>query len=227
MSKAIKDYWNQKIKIWAETSYNREAKTQGLWNKLFQILRKSIDERLHTALQILEPHIKGKSILDLGCGTGNLGFALMERGCSQYIGVDISEMAIEECRRMATSLGLKDRMTFICSGLFEDCSLPQADITTGLGLLDWLHPHDVERLMSLMKNRRFLFSYSEQDNSIAELMHRIYLVKRLQWKNTGVNAYHFKRQFIDNILKKNTMNNVTFIKNKKMRFGVIFHNLND
>jgi 2-polyprenyl-3-methyl-5-hydroxy-6-metoxy-1,4-benzoquinol methylase len=227
MNRAIKDYWNRKIKIWSDTSYNREGKTRGILNKVFQILRKSIDERLQTALQILQPHIKGKSILDLGCGTGNLGFALMERGCSQYIGLDISEVAIEECRRKAASLGLNDKMIFICSNLFDDDSLPQADITTGLGLLDWLHPHDVERLISLMKNHRFLFSYSEQDNSLSEFIHRLYLVKRLQWKNTGVYAYHFKRQFIVNILKKNTMNNVTFMKNKKMRFGVIIHNLND
>jgi len=225
MSKAIKDYWNRKIKIWVDTSYNREKKTSGILNRFFQIVRKSIDERLQAALQILEPYIKGESVLDLGCGNGNLGFALMERGSAQYIGLDISEVAIEECNRKAASLGLNDRMTFICSGVLEDSSLPEAHITTGLGLLDWLHPHDVERVINRVKNRRFLFSYSEQDNSFSEIIHRFYLVKRLQWMNRGVYAYHFKRQLIEDILKKNSIKNVTFVKNKGMRFGVIFHNL--
>jgi hypothetical protein len=150
----------------------------------------------------------------------------MERGCSRYTGIDISEVAIEECRRRAASCGLSDRMAFICSGVLENESLPETDIVAGLGLLDWLDPGDVERLLGIAKDRRFLFSYSEQDNSISEIIHRLYLVKRLQWMNKGVYAYHFKRSWVEGILRKNAIDNVTFVRNKKMRFGVIFHNLN-
>ncbi len=226
MSHAIKKYWDDKIKTWSQTSYNKH-KPKGIINKVFGVLRKSIDARLQTAIELLSPHVKGKIVLDLGSGVGMLGFMLIREGCSRYIGIDISEEAIKECRKKAGSMGLSDRMEFICADIGTLEQFPNADISVGLGLLDWFNLADVAIIMSKLKGRKILFTFSEQDNSFAELVHRLYLVKRLQWKNAGVYAYHFKRSEVGKILKCYGFDNVTYVKNKRMRFGVMFHNLED
>jgi 2-polyprenyl-3-methyl-5-hydroxy-6-metoxy-1,4-benzoquinol methylase len=44
-------------------------------------------------------HVRGKRVLDAGCGVGWGSKLLLEAGAAQVVGVDISEEAIEDCRR--------------------------------------------------------------------------------------------------------------------------------
>ena len=52
-----------------------------------------------------------KSVLDLGCGTGNHVFPLVERGC-ELVGVDLSEGMLTRARAKAASLGHANKPTF-------------------------------------------------------------------------------------------------------------------
>lgn len=226
MENPVKKYWDDKIKIWSETSYEKNKKSSFI-TSIFSKLRKSIDARKETAVNVLEPYIKDKSILDIGCGVGVLGIDLLSKGCAKYIGLDISEIAVEEGRRRAEVAGLSDKMEFICSRLQDIEEFPNADITVALGLLDWITLSEVEGLIKKLKGRKILLTFSEQDNSLNEIIHRFYLVKRLQWKNKGVYAHHFYRSDVDAILKRNGFENIKYIKNNAMRFGVIFHNLDE
>lgn len=226
MDDTVKKYWDENIKVWSQTSYDpHEAK--GVVNRILGIFRKSIDARLRTAIDLLSPRSKGKTVLDLGSGIGHLGFALIEKDCGRYIGIDISEEAVKECSKRAESVGLSDRMEFICADIATMEQFPNADISVGLGLLDWFNLSEVDTIFSKLRGRKILFTFSEQDNSFGEIIHRFYLVKRLQWKNAGVYAYHFKRSEVDDILRRHGFENITYVKKKRMRFGVIFHNLED
>ncbi len=51
------------------------------------------------AFRSLLPDLRGKAILDLGCGMGNFAVYAMERGAASYIGVDISRNMIEVARK--------------------------------------------------------------------------------------------------------------------------------
>lgn len=223
---AVKAYWDNKIRIWSETSYD-PTRPVGLVNKIFKRLRTSIDARLKYSCEILAPTAKGKSVLDIGCGVGLLGLQLIGAGCSHYTGMDISSIAIEEARKRAQADNKLGSMDFICADLQNIKSFPDADITVGLGLLDWIPLDEVDRLMGKLKGRKILFTYSEQDNSFKEWVHRIYLVKRLEWKKSGVYAYHFKRKDIAEILSRHGFCGIKYVKNRAMRFGVIFHNLHE
>ncbi|WP_312092153.1 class I SAM-dependent methyltransferase [Niallia sp.] len=46
--------------------------------------------------------IKGKSILDLGCGDANFGIELLEKGAKNYVGVEGSKRMYEEASRHLT-----------------------------------------------------------------------------------------------------------------------------
>lgn len=88
--------------------------------------------------------ISGKSILDVGCGIGDLITAAMTRGASEAFGIDLSGKAIEEARRLAAQRGVADRTTFEV-GDGADASLPKADVVV-LNRVFCCYP-DVDQLL--------------------------------------------------------------------------------
>ena len=55
---------------------------------------------------------KGKTILDVGCGTGNLGILLAKSGATRVVGIDIDEERVQTARRLAKEYGVADRVEF-------------------------------------------------------------------------------------------------------------------
>lgn len=56
--------------------------------------------------------LAGRSVLDLGCGVGDLALATLARGASRATGIDLGRGAIGQARRLAAERGLVDRATF-------------------------------------------------------------------------------------------------------------------
>ena len=56
------------------------------------------------------------NIIDLGCGSGCVGLSVLKSlSNSKLVSVDVSEKAIEVAKRNAESLGVADRVHFICA----------------------------------------------------------------------------------------------------------------
>lgn len=71
--------------------------------------------------------LRGKTVLDLGCGTGDLALEALDRGAVRVEGIDLGQGAIEEARSLADERGLADRATFVVgNGAVE--SLPRHDV---------------------------------------------------------------------------------------------------
>lgn len=56
--------------------------------------------------------LRGKVILDFGCGDGSNAIELAQNGCTRVIGLDIREHILEKARRTAESAGVSDRCIF-------------------------------------------------------------------------------------------------------------------
>ena len=56
--------------------------------------------------------LKGRTVLDVGCGAGGLVLETLERGADTVTGIDLSTAAIEQARRISSERGLSDRTTF-------------------------------------------------------------------------------------------------------------------
>jgi ubiquinone/menaquinone biosynthesis C-methylase UbiE len=54
----------------------------------------------------------GETLLDVGCGEGLIAFGALERGAGTVVCSDISNDLLEECRRIATELGVLERCRF-------------------------------------------------------------------------------------------------------------------
>jgi SAM-dependent methyltransferase len=54
----------------------------------------------------------GRTVLDVGCGIGDLALGAVARGAERASGIDLSSGAIEQARLLATERGLADRAAF-------------------------------------------------------------------------------------------------------------------
>jgi len=63
----------------------------------------------------LEKHARGGDILDLGCGPGNTANELTDGAYRRYIGVDISEVALEKALKRTKKNGRTDKNSFVNS----------------------------------------------------------------------------------------------------------------
>ena len=69
-------------------------------------------ELLYMATYIYDDII-GKSVIDLGCGTGRLAIAAAMLGAKEVVGVDIDKAAITQAIKNAEKLGVKARIDWI------------------------------------------------------------------------------------------------------------------
>ena len=76
----------------------------------------------------LENHSHGGDILDLGCGPGNTANELAFDAYRNYIGVDISEVALEKARKRTQENGRADKNTFVRSDFLGYAPAQEFDI---------------------------------------------------------------------------------------------------
>lgn len=56
--------------------------------------------------------LRGRTILDVGCGAGGLVLEALERGATSATGFDLSPASIEQARRISSERGLGERARF-------------------------------------------------------------------------------------------------------------------
>ena len=89
---------------------------------------------------------EGKTVLEIGCGTGNLCIRLAKTGARKVVGVDIDALRIASARRKADSEGVADIVAFECADFVKkyqvldtfDLALSQASFEHILSPLDCL-----------------------------------------------------------------------------------------
>jgi SAM-dependent methyltransferase len=60
-----------------------------------------------------EAGVRGKTVLDIGCGVGNLHLTLLQQGAARAVGVEISEGMIKRAEGLANNLKLRDRVDYV------------------------------------------------------------------------------------------------------------------
>jgi magnesium-protoporphyrin O-methyltransferase len=97
------------------------------YNELSSGLKRS-QEQLLAALRV--QGIKGRSVLDIGCGTGYLHHRLLEEGAASVVGVDFSVDDLEQAKELARTLGHQDRATYLAGDFVELAGqIEPADVT--------------------------------------------------------------------------------------------------
>jgi SAM-dependent methyltransferase len=174
LSERSREYWDNWILQWDRRAYDKIA--TGIVERVAAHFSQ-VDMRLTRAVDLLKPYIKTRAILDLGCGTGRLAFALVKLGASRVYGVDFSERAIGRARESAHALNLTNKVIFVCDNVV-DCKYPEVDVTVGLGLFDYLDEYEINKILSRLTSQSYLFTYLEKRYDLRNILNSIYLSYR-------------------------------------------------
>lgn len=135
MQKALQAYWDKRAQRYARIYSNRKPLHEKVFDSLF---RRAFHKRLRETVDYLG-NLKGKKILDLGCGPGFYLKECLSRGASQVTGLDLSGKMIENARSLiGMEWSVKNRWTLLRKRLpsyeFED----SYDVVLAIGVLEYL-----------------------------------------------------------------------------------------
>jgi 2-polyprenyl-3-methyl-5-hydroxy-6-metoxy-1,4-benzoquinol methylase len=101
------------------------------------VWRGVVRRRYELVLKRLGP-LEGKSVLDVGCGSGRYCLAYAQRGAARVVGVDFAAAMIELARRHAQQLGVADRCEFRVGTFPEAVTDGPFDVSTAMGFFDYV-----------------------------------------------------------------------------------------
>jgi SAM-dependent methyltransferase len=165
-------YWNDRILHWEAGRYDGETTTAiGFGELLAGVLSLPTRNRLRTAAALLTPFVAGRSVLEIGCGTGRLAALLRNAGCRSYLGIDHSDVAIKAARLRhgARSSAAEFDFDVRPATAIRDIDF---DIVVSLGVLDWLRDEELQELFREQHPREFFHSFSERQFSLMQIGHR-------------------------------------------------------
>jgi SAM-dependent methyltransferase len=130
-----------------EQRWSRDAERQTAGDPLWSNFKYYSIERQNIAFvkSWLQSRCAGKCVLDFGCGNGEDSIFVARHGAAEVVGIDISEVAIANCRRRAAVEGVEEKASFVVqdgeSLEFPDNSF---DVAMEYGVL---HHVDLEKVM--------------------------------------------------------------------------------
>lgn len=118
-----------------------------------------VRRRLELNIEFLEP-LAGKSILDIGCGSGRFCLAFAARGASRVVGVDFAPAMIAIARASARQAGGEDRCDFRVGSFPEAVSDGPFDASTANGFFDYIaDPVPIIRRMRDITRETIIMSF--------------------------------------------------------------------
>lgn len=149
--------------------------------KYYSVERKSREMILYWFKQ----NCQGKQVLDYCCGNGEDSRIIARYGAKEVVGIDISEISIENCRKLAEQEGCDKVATYLVRDAedtgFEDNSF---DIITEYGAL---HHLDLEKAFSeltriLRPDGRIICNEALRHNPFIHVYRKMTLHLRTSWE---------------------------------------------
>jgi 2-polyprenyl-3-methyl-5-hydroxy-6-metoxy-1,4-benzoquinol methylase len=127
-----KKYWDREVTELDSIYSHGKSKISNWVDATF---RWDMYARFEYTMEHAQP-IEGRSLLDVGCGTGRYALEFARRG-AQVTGIDIAANMVQVCEARAREQGLAARCQFIVSDLLAFESSP-FDVCIGIGLFDYI-----------------------------------------------------------------------------------------
>ncbi len=217
-----KVFWNAKILGWEASRYGDAS--PGLVEGLAGRASSSLRFRLDVAARLLAPHLAGRRVVELGCGSGLLAERLLTLGAASYQGYDLSDVAIGRAEQRFARSPLREAMRFAVAAVAD--VPPQGDaLIVSLGLVDWLAAADLDHLFALGRHGSCLHAVSERRRSAAQLVHRAYAQLSYGRKNGGYAPRYHAMAEIAAVASRQGIGRLNVFRHRRLRFGVIVSDL--
>lgn len=186
-----KEYWDREVTEFDSIYSHGKSK---LSNWVDATFRWDMYARFEYTMEHAQP-IEGRSILDVGCGTGRYALEFARRG-AQVTGIDIAANMVQVCETRAREQGLSDRCKFIVSDLLALEPSDPFDVCVGIGLFDYIR----EPLPVLCKMRAVT-----RDRAIISLP-RFWTwrapVRRVRLALRGCPVFFYTKERIDRLIQQ-------------------------
>lgn len=141
-----------------DSRYN--AKRDFLNEFIDRTFRKSMYLRYSWALRILSNGVVGRTVLDVGCGSGRYCVALAKAGAERVVGVDISPRMLEVAAGHAKSAGVVERCDFVLGDFLAVELTERFDFSIAMGFYDYLkEPKAHVRKLAMLTREQSLMSF--------------------------------------------------------------------
>lgn len=158
------EYWKEHLLSWEASAYYKDTEHKAnLWDRISTIFRgDAMYIRMNAALELLKPHIAGKTVLDVGCASGRFPFQLLNAGAAKVCGVDISPEAIQIADAHRTQAGLEKQLHFsVADVVHPDSPLPKSDLVTALGVIEYFDPDTMSAFLGKLQSEYFFLDFPD------------------------------------------------------------------
>jgi SAM-dependent methyltransferase len=151
----------------------------------------------------IDRHSRGRTVLDYACGAGRNTIRAARAGATLAVGLDISPVSVENCRRRAAAEGVAAK-TYFVQGDCEDTGLPSDSFDTIL-CMGMLHHLDLSYALPelrrlLRPGGRLLAVEALNYNPAIKLYRRLTPGLRTDWERRHILSLkdvRFARRFFD------------------------------
>jgi SAM-dependent methyltransferase len=157
------EYWKKHLLSWEASAYYKDTPHKAnLWDRLSTVFRgDAMYVRMNAALELLRPHLAGKTVLD-GCATGRFAFRMLDAGAAKVHGVDISLEAVQIADAHRTQAGLEDQLDFSVADVVSPASpLPQSDLVTALGVIEYFDARAMSVFLGNLQTEYFFLDFPD------------------------------------------------------------------
>jgi len=209
---AQRAFWNSEADAFQRIYTHRKSR---LANALDQIFRKDMYERYTFTIEHCEP-IKDRKFLDVGCGNGMYSLELGRRGAAKVIGIDISEVMIDVCRKSSQEKNLDDRCTFVQTDLLDYKPETTFDVSFGIGLFDYISdPLPVLKRMREVSTDKAIMAFPRLWTWRAP-------VRKVRLARKGCDVYFYNKARIEQLLRDAGFSRQEIVKVGKL-YCVVAH----
>lgn len=220
-------FWEKKIQEWENARYEGNYDDLPLLSRIVKRGSYSIRFRMDQAAVMLAPHMQDRVLLDIGTGSGILIQKLKDTSAKGFIGVDIAPRAIEDAKALAQKEGYADRSTFFAGNVL-DLDLPDFDVVSALGLIDWLEDDELEKMVEMIQGKLVYISYSEHNlMSLSQWVHKTYVQVSYGWRSKGYIPKYHRTEWLIALFEKYGFTNLKVYRHPKLAFAAVLHNLPD
>lgn len=214
------EFWDKKILQWEVDKYSLRKPLLIDFD-----VNSSLKARMELARSILKKVAPGRTILELGCGSGLLAENCISFGAKKYVGVDISSIAIQSAKQKMQNSQASSQVEFI-NGSASEIPLLQADICFSLGLLDWLSLDEIAKLRKNVKCDFYFHTFSEKRKfSLSQIAHKLYVFLKYGHKNVGYVPKYHSADEIKTCLHSDRSPAPRLLRRPELSFGCVAYHL--
>jgi SAM-dependent methyltransferase len=219
-----KKFWEDKILSWEEGRYEPRKAKGSMLERIADASSRSLRYRIQIGVELLKDHVKGKSVLEVGCGSGLIAQKFIDAGASRYVGFDIAENAIEIANKRKADQGWSDKISFHV-GSIDAMPAVTEDVVFSLGVLDWLTDAELATLFARQGRAQFLHAIAEKRVSLSQYAHRAYVQVSYGHKTGAYRPRYFTAAEIAQLGAAHQPGPFYAFRNPKLSFGALIASL--